>query len=504
MRSILIISLLFLFWSCTSCNENKPQNDHGQTDADTVIEQDMDLTDSASDPDKISDFDTASDKDEIPDNDTAVECLDLRYFANLEKTSFPLKDKDDKLTFCRPGCDEPTDNDPQCVHNIWKWLNWGRYQEMLNGHEYVKECYPWPCVLPDVKARQLSEPCDKAINGKYYQASMGTLYDLFLENGKIGIQMGGGGPAELSALRVMLYDIEKDEFETVAYAGTGSTYRHNRFIFFSKIGNYTESDGTYYVFSAKHLPDGKWKYEMIYTDDKYRTRFSRPPFIGEEWILIQVKQKDTGEMKVLYSKADEWEWHELDTPDNKVAEGNIVGNKLSLTTFDKKIYVCDLSELPKSLSECSRIDRSGEEAYHPRLDEENPDRLVYYALGRYELILVDMSTTPFTYIVLPFEPSEEQCIGGYPEQFKGNLILYNDDYYDTSSDKLDYKGCFYRIDKKKGYCPTTTYDLYGRYDMGFNSFDGNYHLWKTPAGPFAVFRDLKCYCEKEGVCPFEE
>ena len=502
MRSIIIILLIFLLWSCTSCNDSQNHDSDDLPDSYDSYNE----TDTASDPDKISDFDTAADKDEIPDNDSAVECLNLKYFANLEKTNFPLKDKDGKLTFCRPGCDEPTENDPQCVHNIWKWLNWGRYQEMQKGYEGLKECYPWPCVLPDVKSWTFAnDPCSSSLSGKYYEASMGTLYDLFLENGKIGIQMVGGGPGNLSSSRIVLYNIEKDEFETIGSSGHGAGYRYGRFIFYTTLGDISdEKQDNRFIMSAKHLPDGNWKYEMIYTDDLHQARFQRPPFVGKKWILIQVEHMASGVRKVLYSKADKWEWHELDTPDNKIGEGNIVGDKLSLTTFGKKIYVCDLSKLPKSLSDCSRIDRSGEEAYHPRLDEENSNRLVYYALGRYEFILVDMSTTPFTYTVLPFEPSEEQCIGGYPDHFKGNIILYNDDFYDTSSDKLDYKGCFYRIDKKKGYCPKTSIHSDGRYDMGFNSFDGNYHLWKTPSGTIAAFRDLKCYCEKEGVCPFEE
>ena len=388
------IFVLFTIILITSCNNSNPENDQ---DSGSLF--DLDMVADTDQPDENADNDSAIDEaDEDTDYSEEladVECLNLKYFANLEKTSFPLKDKDGKLTFCRPGCDDPTANDPQCVHNIWKWLNWGRYQEMLNGHEYVKECYPWPCVLPDVKSWvSVNEPCSRSLSGTYYQASMGTLYDLFLENRKIGIQMVGGGPGNLSSSRIVLYDIEKDEFETIGSSGHGAGYKYSRFIFYTTLGDISdEKQDNRFIMSAKHLPDGNWKYEMIYTDDLYQARFQRPPFVGEKWILIQVEHMASGVRKVLYSKADEWEWHELDTPDNKVAEGNIVGDKLSLTTFDKKIYVCDLSELPKNLSECSRIDRSGEEAYHPRLDEENPDRLVYYALGRYEFILVDMSVS---------------------------------------------------------------------------------------------------------------
>ncbi|MCK5809078.1 hypothetical protein KAH37_08855, partial [bacterium] len=59
-------------------------------------------------------------------------------------------------------------------------------------------------------------------------------------------------------------------------------------------------------------------------------------------------------------------------------------------------------------------------------------------------------------------------------------------------------------DTMKSYCPTTTPDMYGRYDMGYSSFDDKYHLWKMPSGSIAALRDLECYCKSTGMCPFEK
>ena len=94
-------------------------------------------------------------------------------------------------------------------------------------------------------------------------------------------------------------------------------------------------------------------------------------------------------------------------------------------------------------------------------------------------------------------------MGMGPEQFKGNAILYTEAFMPTNSSRQDYKACIYRTDTKKQHCPTKPSFLDGRYDMGFNSFDGNYQLWKAPASINARFRDISCYCTKEGICPFE-
>jgi hypothetical protein len=99
--------------------------------------------------------------------------------------------------------------------------------------------------------------------------------------------------------------------------------------------------------------------------------------------------------------------------------------------------------------------------------------------------------------------TEKNYIGALNDQLKGNVVLYSEMHVSENTGLKDLKACFYRLDTKKQYCPTE-YAAKTIYDQGFNSFDGNYHLWKSPGGPIAKIRDLTCYCEKEGICPFEE
>jgi len=117
MKVAILIITLFLI-SCNS-NSQKTDADNAMPDKDSVIEPDTETVDDLSD--EVSD--TESEVLTDTDVDTTVPCLDLRYNENTIKTNFPFKDKDGKPTFCRPGCDTPTETDPQCVRNIWEWHN---------------------------------------------------------------------------------------------------------------------------------------------------------------------------------------------------------------------------------------------------------------------------------------------------------------------------------------------------------------------------------------------
>ena len=188
---ILFIALFFLV-SCSSS--------HSSADSDIIPDSDTDDTESIADDDVDSeeDSDFIDDYDETPDADTPekVECLDLRYNENTIKTPFPFKDANGKPTFCRPGCDTPTENDPQCVRNIWEWDNWQDYQNYLKaekenpGQYGERECYPWPCKLPDTDTSiesGLKTICDRNITVHGFRANMGAVWTHGMSNNVVGM-----------------------------------------------------------------------------------------------------------------------------------------------------------------------------------------------------------------------------------------------------------------------------------------------------------------------------
>jgi len=492
MKITILIFTLFLI-SCNSKSQNHDSQDEQDLHDFDNTQSDIDTT--VPDPDKIdADADTDNNAESSDSDTDSVICLDLKIQQNVIKSGFPLKDKDGKITFCRPGCDTPTENDPQCVRNIWEWNNWGVYQTYINDEEKKTspECYPWPCVIEGMKSyRTMKSDCDRFLSVDNYSSTMLTIGDLRVSGGIAGIEMGGY-VSGYNSLRAMAYHIEKDEYEPVGYAGGYTGFNYDRFLFSTANGDWSKKTYTQtYIISAKRNDDGKWKYEAIYDDDQHKAWFSRPPFMGKDWVLIQIKHLQTGEYNVYYSKVDEWKWVKFAPP--KVYEGNISGNRLTFIIGEREIYVCDLDKTPKELTDCTKINRNGEFGHGPRLDQLNPDRLVYNIYGEPKFVEVDLSVTPYKYTEHTITPSES-TVGGYePKDFRDGTVLYME-LFGTSG--ADFKQCFYNMEQKKSYCPSEGPWGDQEYLMGFGTFDGRYQLWKAPARTSCYVRDIKCWCEE--------
>ncbi|RLC26870.1 MAG: hypothetical protein DRH37_11360, partial [Deltaproteobacteria bacterium] len=389
----------------------------------------------------------------------------------------------------------------QCVRNIWDWNNWGVYQTYLNDEEKKTspECYPWPCIITEMKASHtnMKSSCDRFLAVNNYGSSMGTISDLRVSEGIAGIEMGGYVSGYNSS-RAMAYHIEKDAFEPVGYSGAYTGFNYGRFIFVTANGDLSSETHTQmYIISAKRESDSRWRYEVIYDDEQHMADLSRPPFVGKEWVLIQVHHRTTGKYEVFYSKVDSWKWTQFGLP--KVYEGNISGNKLSFIAGDREIFVCDLDKLPRELSDCTKINREGELGHGPRLDHNNPNRLIYNVYGEPKFVEVDLSVTPYKYTEHTIQSSEKDLLGFEPSDFRDGTVLY-DEMFATSGGSWDHKSCFYNIEQNKSYCPTVSpWTNSVMYEMGFGSFDGQYQLWKTPAGTVPAIRDIKCWCEEEGL-----
>jgi len=496
MSKFLILFSLIVFWSCTSCNSNDSKNDLDSiSDKDSV---DTDVQDAApdekTDPDVTSDNET-TDVDE--DVDSAVPCLDLKVQTNVIKTGFPFKDKDGRPTFCRPGCnDVPTETDPQCVRNIWEWDNWEKYQKYLEAEKKdpeqkeERECYPWPCVLPDMKAStggSLKSKCDRWLSVDGYTSTMGAVWTHGMSDGVAGMLMSR------SAIE---YDPEKDEFTKIGQAAAMLSYNKDRYVFPVYDSPHDEDGYRSFIISAEKK-DNKYYYEFIYNNDVNNSFLSNPSFVGKDWVLMQVRPgKESSSTDVKYAKAGVWEWHSLGV--GTVYEGNIVGDRLTFmvpyTDPDRQVYYCDLSKYPKSYKECYKATgtlESGdpELGHSPRIDEDNKNRLIYYLYGGDNGIL-KLIETDFSDITNPSH--KEIVVDKYmqPHKVKGNLMMF------TGNKGYGLTSCYYRFDKKKLYCPESD-EM-----MEFGIFDGKWHLWRDSID--VRIRDWDCYCAEEGVCPFEE
>ncbi len=495
MRNVLIILILM---ALSACNSDKPKTDadisdkdSGSTDVDTHVP----------DPDTVEIDTEQPDIDVDTDADTNVPCLDLRYNENTIKTNFPFKDKNGKPTFCRPGCDTPTETDPQCVRNIWEWDNWEEYQVYLEAEkkdpnqEWERECYPWPCVLPDMKAGLLenyTSKCDRMLTTNGFKISMGAVWTYGMSDGVAGMLMNRDA---------IEYNPEKDEFTKIGQAAGRLSYNKGRYVF-PVYDRPHDTDGYRSFIISAEKKNGQYYYEFIYNNAVNNSFMSNPSFVEKDWVLIQVRSgKESSDTDVKYAKAGEWEWHSLGL--GKVFEGNIVGDRLTFmvpyTDPDRQIYYCDLSKYPKSYKECHKATgtlKSGdpELGHSPRIDEDNKNRLIYSIYNSPEGKIKEVVFKDG----LPSETKEYTLgVTRQPTKVKGELMSFTTSSQ-TSSDLI---GCFYRFDKEKMYCPAKPWSKVGTEIMEFNTFNGRMHLWSGQT--LAHIRSLDCYCEETGVCPFE-
>ena len=509
-----VLGLFFL----VSCSSSKSQNDSDIIPDADIDSQDFETQDDDSDSQdsKIvddSDVKPDQDADQDFDSDTSekVECLDLRYNENTIKTPFPFKDANGKPTFCRPGCDTPTENDPQCVRNIWDWENWEEQQDYLKEQEknpnQTKErsCYPWPCKLPNMHAKTKEtlntfvSSCDRLLTVNDFSASM-------LTNWSHGMYDGVAGMRLQHSNMIVEYDPEKDEYTTIGQSKLLS-FNEGRYItevYDSYPGLYPD---TFKSFTVSVLRTEKgYFYELIRDNYGFKETFYAPPFAGKNWALLRLKGN-----KTIYASAKNWEWHELAGINNYAGEGNIVGDHLTFITNNRELYYCDLRKYPKHIDECfklNRKDESGNEeiGHSPRIDLENEYRVVYNIHGQPKFVEIDLhDLNNVKYTDYEIEKNKETAWTWQPEMLQGNKITYMETFT-LSNGELDSIGCFYRFDKQRTYCQTdhtfTTYS--GDELMGYNVFWEKWHLWKRTTRPTAVLRDWDCYCKENNVCPLEQ
>jgi hypothetical protein len=519
-KKCLLFAISLFVTGFISCSSSKSQNDsdadfdsHTDSDDLTVIE---DTENDLQDSDFIDDSDKMPDQDADTDNDSdtpeTVECLDLRYNENTIKTPFPFKDANGKPTFCRPGCDTPTENDPQCVRNIWEWDNWQNYQRYLEAQEKdpnqttERECYPWPCVLPDMKADPSSEilhsTCDKLLTVNGFTTGALNSQGFYANTHGMSDGVAGMSFAGKNLSRVVEYNPEKDEYSALSqssYLG----FNENRYV--TKIYDRNprqNKDAKFFAVSIQRRDNGYF-YEFIYDLSKNGEDFSDAPLAGRNWVVLRLKNS-----KIIYASSQDWIWYELDGVRNYAGDGNIVGDHVTFVANDYEIYYCDLRKHPKHLESCTKLNRTDsttgetEHGNTPKIDTDNERRVVYNVLHTPVLVEVDFSTLNRKYTEYHVNQVWDDAYSWEISMLKGNTAAYSEGFF-FSNGYSDIYGCFYRFDKKETFCPDE-YGFDSRSLMYFNVFGEKWHLWQRVGEPESIIRDLECYCEETGICPLEE
>jgi len=523
MRNILIILLLAFLWSCASCTENKSENDSLVSDNDGQSVSDPDALDKSDNDQDVSD--ASDDKTpDVNDNDTPdTDVTDDEFIddcdVKLINAPFPYKDNEGNLTFCRPGCDTPTEKDPQCMTNLWKEQNYNLC------HKYPEyDCCGYPCELESLKPMTKDEvdeyyqlstismhKCDLKIGPRDWSVdgTHGIVKSWNMRDGKVGFKIS---PVALSIedwpvkVKYVTYDIASKEYNIItpsrgqeqAYhkghrialvSDTRSLELDNKNIFLAYIGD----DG------LKNLAYNKKVHHMAYE-----------PALNDKWAFINLQETESSPYKMMYANVGEWKWVELGEGTLRMPSLSV--NRLSLFTEKMEGYICDLDKAPKSFNDCYRINQGDEGVRYIILDKENSNRAVYSST-KGKIVLMEYINGKWKYSDIITSYSNEvkdYAIGFIVNMFKGNTMLYEEAYQlSSSSDYWGNKLCYYNFTNKKSYCmkkmeKDKEYNGVSVYPYGDAEFEGKWLLYQKLNSTPLILRDMECYCKEEGVCPFEE
>jgi len=503
MKVAILILTLFLI----SCDSNDLK-----TDTDTVPDKDSALNDADTETvDDLSDG-VLTESDDISDADSEAECI-----PPLIDAPFPYYDNDGNITFCRPGCDTPTEKDPQCMSNLWKEQNQALCTQMP---QY--DCCGYPCVMESLKPLTKEElyrlvpemenlvpmhKCDLYLSRWSNDGTMGVVKSWNMSDGKIGFYLSPAKPLIKDwpvKLKYVSYNIETKQYNFIIPArGQEQAYYKGKRIGLIADARSLDLNNSN-IFMAYISDDGKM--ELIY--NKKVKQLPYEPALNDKWAFANISEP--GSKKMSYAKVGEWKWTALG--EGTARYTNIADDYLGICDEEKNGYVCDLSKNPKSFSDCMKINREGETMSMIKFNKDNPSEFIFNlnGVGVVKAAIEGGKIDGYENLVTDFTPeTQKNAYTLSPYGFKGNLILYVEVTYNDNSGSGG-RLCYYRLDKKKKYCmkkmenDAVYPDGTTRYPYGFSEFEGKWLLYQKINSTPLILRDMECYCKEEGICPFEE
>jgi len=550
MLKVLFLTVMLLFVSC-SCNKSvKAETD----DKDTVAIMDADTHEGftgddelGEDHDEVKDEDlhgpvSDEEKDEkepVPDEDRPQTGCPYPKDAG-----FPYFRADGTIHFCRE-CDTPDEYDPQCVKSLWKDLNAEIYEmyknEVFENNDWIQECHPYPCdwaLKPRTKETEqiFLHECDLMINPRSWSHRFraadrgGRMKDgkiiFWTYNYRIGDQKTYVSDGSYDGRRAVLYDIETGKYTVLGMSRDPIDMGDKYMI----INPYFVKDRIGHAFLVAVEPyKSSYRYSVMYHNETNNVSLGHPPAITEKWTVLSVNYPseiggDPNERTnaLIYSKTGEWNWKVLVEGGytQRSGEISVSGDKLIFYhIFSKTAWLCDLEQSPSKLQDCKQLEREGEYIGFPKFDRNDPGKIIYRSMAednaKYNpqkknnlFVITDTTAEPWK---VEKELEIPQTEGSYPDimlaEKRGDTLLYLEAFVQKfDGDWLtDQKLCFYRMDKNKTYCSKPIDNDRGKlFNHWWSDWDGKYLFWQSTNDIGYKLRDMECYCEKEGVCPFED
>jgi len=512
------VFILFLF-IIVACNSSKPAQDTDlvQPDGDAVL-QDSDIAMPEPEtvvPDDADDTGPIENESDIVD-DMLTDDTDNIDCPPLIEAKFPYYREDGSIHFCR-GCDTPTAKDPQCAQNLWKEAN----LKLTTDHPEA-DCYPYPCEMGNLKPMTKEEvetqyekmiamhECDLMLNeyGWANDDTRGQIKHWNLSEGKVGFVMYKVDidiTQYITKRKFFLYDTASQKYTAISPGDYGFTYQKNNAIVYLR-------DSRSLDHATTHMYVGYFS-----TDGTYRVVFDKPiysilysPALNEKWAFANINFAKNGVSTMYYAKVGEWKWTALGT--GVAYYPDLYGDLLAFDDGVKKGYVCDLNEVPKSLSDCTLVNRGEEQVLNLQFDRDHPGIFYYSRDFNQAITRVDMTEGAEKWVYEDVITDFSDATKGVAyslvvQQVKNNTILYLEieDFNGTEGGGL---ACFYRIDTKNRYCMKKMendpqYGEWVDFPYGHSEFEDHWYLYQKHTNSPLILRDMACYCEKEGVCPFE-
>ncbi|HPA56771.1 MAG TPA: hypothetical protein PLT70_05015, partial [bacterium] len=229
---------------------------------------------------------------------------------------------------------------------------------------------------------------------------------------------------------------------------------------------------------------------------------------SEKWAVVNIEPKEGGGSSTMYAKVGTWKW-------TKLMEGlaylpEIVNDKAIFYTDSFKGYYCDLSKNPKSVDDCMIVNENeSEEIRYPLINEDDETEILYESdiSGVFSIKRLKIGTDgkkEYSKLITTHESTDEVWKGaGYPLKKVTNETLYYNETLIENGGEKDGNACFHNRKTKKTVCMKKVEGM-EKYYFGFGEWEGKWMAYQFRAVALQAIRDLDCYCEKEGVCPFGE
>ena len=497
MSNIFIILFYFLFWSCTSCNENKPAQD-----ADSI--KDIDMTDDGHiDEDVVSDSKI--------DNDIAGEDEDSEspdYSGNPYWEAY--SDSDKNVAYHYYG-DEPVKvSDPENIRDLWSKKCGGDMCVECKSTPYDKcsENYPFEPIMVNGSGTYFTKKdseagkfqCDALLTaGDWVTSDIDISVQLSEYNGKVSYLLDntttswqGGG--------AFTYDIKTRKVQRIG-RGYMDGWQNSKYYFVSTLDYRVDSDhedSPYYGPKNRHF----FYYDKEENKYGYALKFAEVPTeivdirASESHLFMSAHfKRDATDMRILYTKIGEWnKWQELtyqkDTLfgiQRRAGYPSMIDNFVVYFDYNIVVQFCDLD---KGDGGCLKISRDDEYGRYPLFKDK--DTVIYSSQEktgekRSKIVVADIKDKENIKYTTIYEGEGTAALGSYDVDDKYLIIKRR---YD-SSDKEIHDYCLYRFKDNKVVCLDEPFDLEFNKDYGF--IYENTLVFQSKEE--IVVRDLECYCD---------